>query len=106
MNATRVGSALGGKKKTKSRSKGKGKSGKRAVHKLHIRHSKNGGYIAEHEFNDGSPSEEHTIGDLDELKQHIDDHMAQGPEESQPPALPGAMPGAPGGGADQLRGGM
>jgi len=101
-------SAMGGKGKAKKSSKG----GKKRVKKMNIRHSKNGGYIIEHEHERPSPTEpapeneEHTAADMNELQDHVAEHMAPQPEpqpEPQPQAGgPGGAPppaagGAPGG---------
>ena len=98
----RTKSAMGGKGKKKS-SKG---GSKKKVHKMHIRHAKNGGYIVEHEFK-GTPgepapeSEEHTAPDMDALQDHVAEHMAP-PQEEQPaaggaPPPPAAAGGPPAG---------
>lgn len=77
-------------------SKKKGKKGKKA-HKMSIRRSANGGYIAEHSYqpeeNGVAPEpEEHTVPDIEALKEHVGEHM--GPEE-EPQAQPQAAPTPP-----------
>lgn len=90
----RVSSAMGGKKKSKSKSKHK-KGGKH-VHEMNIRHAASGGYIAKHHFKpqagSGMPEEpeEHAIPDMNALTQHVQDNMqpqAQ-PQQQQPQQPP------------------
>lgn len=87
MSKDRVGSAMGGSKKSKSKPSKK-KAGKH-LHEMHIRHSANGGYIAKHIAKPqpgGGPQpdpQEHTLGDMNDLTQHVQDNMQQPP--------PGAM---------------
>jgi hypothetical protein len=86
---------LGGMKKSAAKKGGK----KRTVHKMHIRRTANGGYIAEHEFKGepGEPpieNEEHHIPDLDTLQAHVGEHMAFPREEEAPPVTPTEKPPA------------
>jgi hypothetical protein len=103
--------ALGKDKKGKKDSK---KDKKKNVHRIHVRRSANGGYIAENEHApvDGQegqigqtpPSEEHTYPDLAGLQGHIAEHM--GPEEQEEQQEPSeeekkeAMMAAQGGGGE------
>lgn len=91
---SRVHAAMGGSKK-ESGSKSKSKSGK--VHRMHIRRSANGGFIAEHHFKaekgkeaDVQEPEEHQVSDIDQLKQHLEEHM--GDQEAAPQAAPAGPP--------------
>lgn len=97
----RVSSALGGKKKKKKKSKKSKGSGKKP-HTMHIRRAANGGYIATHDFKGdaGSPapeSEDHALGSIDELKDHVADNMgdqqdpAAGAEPTEQPPPRGGM---------------
>jgi hypothetical protein len=82
---------MGGEKK-----KGKSKSGKKSVHRMNIRRAANGGFIVEHHMKpdpkdpmSGSDMEEHQVGDVDQLQQHVADHMGDQPEaEQEQPAAP------------------
>lgn len=85
----RAGSAMSGKKKSKS----KGKKGGKHVHEMHIRHAASGGYIAKHHFKPGGGGapqepEEHAIPDMDALQQHVGDNMQP---QAQPQPQPGPM---------------
>jgi len=79
-----------------SRSKsgmGGGKSKpKSSAHEIHIKRAHGGGFIAKHhkkkkagQIQDEEP-QEHVLADLDQLKQHMDDHLGD-----QPPAGQGGM---------------
>jgi len=95
---SRAKAAMGGKK---SSSKSKSKSKAHKVHKMHIRHAANGGYIAEHEappspdgMGMGEPNEEHALPDINALTQHVADHMgpAAGGTAAPPTPPAGATP--------------
>jgi hypothetical protein len=80
----RVKSTMGGSKKAKKKSKGK----KKSVKEMHIRHAANGGYIVKHDLekdSGGMPqeAEEHQVGDMNELQDHVADHMAEQPQAAQ-----------------------
>ena len=96
-------SAMGGKAKASKKKSSKG--GKKRVKKMSIRHSKNGGYIIEHEHEKPSPTEEapeneeHTAPDMEALQQHVADHMEPQPEPQPEPQAGGAPPPAAGGAA-------
>jgi hypothetical protein len=97
--ASRVKSALGGKKKEGKKSESKG--GKKRVHRMHISRTANGKYLVEHEFKhdplEPGPyleNEQHAV-EPDELAQHVQEHMGGAPEPEPMPAGP-AM-GGPGG---------
>lgn len=100
---TRGQSALGGKKKAKSKSS-KGRAKK--PHKMTLRRAHDGSYIIEHHHKatdkEAPEVDEHTAPDMDGLLSHIKDHMA-GPEEEeeQEPAH-----GAPSMGGGAMMGGM
>lgn len=85
----------GDKKKTKKSGKKKSdKKGKKA-HRIHIRKAANGGFIAENHYKAEAGGqmpemEEHSIPDLDQLHQHIDEHMS--PDEEQEEAAEHAGP--------------
>jgi hypothetical protein len=92
---------LGGPKKATKKT---GK--KRTVHKMHIRRTANGGYIAEHEFKSepgATPveNEEHHVPDLNTLQAHVGEYMASPREEEEetketpPAAAPGQRPELP-----------
>lgn len=91
MSKSRAHSVLGGHKKKKG--------GKSKVHKMEIRHAANGGFIVEHKRkpSDMQDPEEHQIGDMDQLKQHVEDNMGQQPDAEEPgeqaEAAPAAAPG-------------
>jgi|SRR5580693_8034238 hypothetical protein len=95
--AERVKSAMGGAKKHPKTPKSKKKS---KVHEMHIRHAANGGYIVKHDMEKsnadmpGDNSEEHQIGDMAELQQHVGDNMQQPGQEAAAaaPAPAAAMP--------------
>lgn len=104
----RVAEALGGSKKPakKSKSKKSHKKSHKKVKEMHIRHAANGGYIVKHDFANKpgdaemAEPEEHQVGDLDQLHDHLDEHMQQpGEEEAQAPPAPPAGGAGPGGGA-------
>jgi hypothetical protein len=92
--ADRVSSAMGASKK-KSKSK-KSKGTKRHVHEMNIRHAANGGYIVKHSFKpsandaDVPEPEEHAIGDMDQLQDHVGDNMM--PQASPQPGPSQAPP--------------
>lgn len=94
MAASRTHSTMGGGKK-KSKKKGKGKK----AHKMTIRRSANGGYIAEHSYQPEGPEqmapepEEHTVPDIEALKEHVGEHMAPEEQQEQAPA-PSPSPAA------------
>jgi hypothetical protein len=76
---------LGTKPKHSSKSKGK------KVHEMHIRKADSGGYIAKHDMEqpedpsqEGNPSEEHVLPDVQSLAQHVQDHMSPEPPEAAP----------------------
>lgn len=97
MKSSRVRSAMGGKKKS---GKGGKKSSSRPPHKMHIRRSKNKGFIVEHEYkrkpDEAMPpdNDEHTVGDIDELKDHVGQQMGMDEEEQPVPGTPQSMPAA------------
>lgn len=73
------------------------------VHRMHIRRGAKGGFIAEHHFKrqgEEMPEEpeEHVISDLQGLHDHMDEHMADQPDQQSAPApapvQAGPMPGA------------
>lgn len=75
---------------------GKSKKKKKPVHRMNIRHAASGGYIAEHQFKPSmngpaQEPEEHAIPDMDALKAHVEQHMAEPPEEAEPQAAPAGM---------------
>lgn len=90
MSKDRVGSAMGGGKKSKS--KPSKKKGGKHVHEMHIRHAHNGGYIVKHNFKPqpgaggGMPQEpeEHQVPDMDTLQQHVGDNMQPQMQQPQP----------------------
>lgn len=81
--ASRAKTAMGGGSK-----KDKKKKGKKA-HKMSIRRSANGGYIAENHYQPeqaggAAPEpEEHALPDMDSLLGHVSDHMAPPAQEGQ-----------------------
>lgn len=90
----RAKSAMGGKKSSKK------SHGKHKVHRMHIRRSANGGYIAEHmgePSEDGMmpPTEEHTLPDISALQQHVGDNMGDQPAAAAAAPAPAAAPAAP-----------
>lgn len=104
--ADRVSATLGGSKskktgkKTGKKSKSKkGKSSKSKKPKsIRIRKAANGGYVAEHEFDQPENNEVHQLQDMNDLKQHLDENFGEdgggaaappGPVEQ--PALRGGM---------------
>jgi hypothetical protein len=100
--ATRVKSALGGKKdpgKKGGKKSGK-KDGKKQVHRMHISKTDNGKFLVEHEFKpgeDGSviPNERHALNP-EELQGHLQDNMELPPEEMMGAAgAPAAAPAGP-----------
>ena len=87
--------ALSGTKKKAKKKKGKG----RPVHEMRIKHAASGGFIARHSFRpqpgEAAPEdEEHAIPGMDQLHDHLDEHMSTPPA---PPSVPspsgGGMPG-------------
>lgn len=100
----RVSSTLGGKskkssKKKKSKSKSKSKRGSKKPRSIRIRKAANGGYVAEHEFDQPENNEVHQLQDMDELKQHLDENLGdEGGGGETPPPGPVEQPA--------LRGGM
>jgi hypothetical protein len=100
---SRVASVMGGSSQPKKKKKSKAKKSKKPVHKMHIRHSANGGFIAEHESapaGEGelpTPNEEHTLPDMAALQAHVGEHMQQPDEEEaqgpETPPSPAAQPG-------------
>lgn len=88
----------GGKKKSKKKSKSKG--GKHHVHKMHIRHAANGGYIVEHEAlpsTDGSPqgpNPEHALPDMESLQAHVGENMQPPQQQEEPQPQPQPQPQA------------
>jgi hypothetical protein len=97
--SSHAASMLGGGDKKKSSSK----SGK--VHEMHIRRAHSGGFIVKHhhepdpESGASAPSEEHVVGDVDQLQQHVADNMGDQPGAEEASAPAGAQDGAPGTGA-------
>lgn len=82
----------------KSSSKGKKKSSHR-VHKMHISRTDNDKYLAEHEFEApemgmAPKGETHSLNTVDELADHVKEHMGAPEEEAAAaPAAPAAEPG-------------
>lgn len=81
---SRSKSGMGGRKS--------GKTSKPGPHEIHIKRAHGGGFIAKHhkkkkagQLMDEEP-QEHVLSDLDQLKQHMDEHMGD-----QPPAGQGGM---------------
>jgi hypothetical protein len=75
-----------GSKSKKKKPKKKAKKSGHKVHKMHISRTANDKYTAEHEFEPGTdgvtpPPETHGLENIDELKDHVGEHMA--PEEPQ-----------------------
>lgn len=93
MKGSRAKAVLGGAhEKTK---KAGSKSG-HPVHEIRARRAASGGFIVEHHFkHDGAephqPMEEHQVSDLDQLKQHMEEHMGDQPDGD---AGPGGDPEA------------
>ena len=95
--------------KPKSKSK-KSKSKKHKIRTLHISPTDNDAFVAQHDYHpdeEGNtpPSTTHALGDLDQLKAHLDDHLGGdaggggGAMAAQPQAQAQAQPQpAPGGG--------
>lgn len=105
--ADRIKSAMAGEKKSsgKKSGKSKSKSGGKKPHEVRVRHSENGGYIMKHSFKNApgeQPEEdkEYHANDMNELQQHISEHMDGGPEgaDAQPSGGPAAAPAAVTGG--------
>jgi hypothetical protein len=91
---SRSKSGMGGSK-SKSKSSGSG------PHEIHIKRAHGGGFIAKHhkkkkagQLMDEEP-QEHVLADLDQLKQHMDDHMGDQPPAGQGPMEEPAPQGAP-----------
>lgn len=83
---SRAKAAMGGKKKSSKKKKKSGKARKFGVRdRMTITRTANKKFNARHDYSDGG-AEDHGLQDLDELKQHLDDHFG-GEEEPQ-----GAMP--------------
>lgn len=97
---SRAKSAMSGEKKSKKKSKKKSGNGKH-VHKMTISHAHGGKYQIDHDYGPENAPDEmpHQAANMDELTQHVQDHMQppeQEPEQPQP-AQPAA--GSPTGGA-------
>ena len=77
---------MGGGAKSKS-----SKSKSHRPHSLHVKRGKSGGFIVTHHHapaDDGTqePDEDHVVGSMDDLHQHMDDAMGdQGPAPSAAP---------------------
>lgn len=107
----RVKSVMSGgdKKKKSKKKKSKKKKHSSKVHKMHLSRTANDKYTAEHEFEpDASgvapPSETHGLENIDELKDHVAEHMA--PQENEEQANQTPAEPAPGGGAPSPMMGM
>ena len=87
---SRAKSVMSSSKPKKAKTKKSAKKTHKPVHKLHIRHAANGGYISESEFPpqaegaQPTPNEEHALPDMAALQQHVSDHMQQPQQEEQP----------------------
>lgn len=88
---------MGGEKKKPTAKSGK----KKPVHRMNIRRAANGGFIVEHHAKPdpsdpmgGQEMEEHQVGDVDQLQQHVADNMGDQPDAEQEPAAAPAAPAA------------
>ena len=82
--SSRASHVLGGKGKSKSKSKG-GKT----PHKISIRHGKSGGHVVTHHFEPdetgvAQPDEEHIMPDKAALMDHIDQNVPDNPAPQAP----------------------
>lgn len=98
--ADRAKAVMGSKKKSGSKKKASKKKGGKKLHELRVRHTANGRYNVDH-FNTpeasaaNMPDETHGVSDMDELQQHMADHM-QAPQQEEAAEMP--QGGAPQGG--------
>ncbi len=78
-------------KKAKSRTAkgGKGKGHKGKIRSIRLEKTSNGKFLAHHQFEPDAngvtePDQTHALNDMDELHDHLDDHLS-GPEEPEEP---------------------
>jgi hypothetical protein len=93
---SRSSSVLGGK--SKSKSSGKSKGGK--PHSIHVRRGKSGGFVAQHHFKGDENGavqepEEHVLGSMDDLQNHMQENMGDQPPAPQAPPEPNPAQAGP-----------
>jgi hypothetical protein len=111
MADSRAKHVMGGKGKAKSSGKKTSGKGKHPIHEMTIRPTSNGGFVVHHTFKRKKSSsasdamqaaqetpepEEHALGGMDELHEHLDNHedQLQGgmPEAGEGGGMPQAAP--------------
>jgi hypothetical protein len=103
MSTSRDRSLMGSHK-----SSGGGKSAKKKhIHHIHVRPTKNGGFVVENHHNPdpndpgaGTSPDEYSLSDMDQLHQHMDEHLPPAADPGAAPAgaqapPPDAAPAAP-----------
>lgn len=77
-----------------------GKSHKPSAHEIHIKRAHGGGFIVKHHKKkkagqiDMEEPQEHVVPDMDQLQQHVADHMSDQPAAGQGPLEPEQAPQA------------
>jgi len=103
---SRAGAAMSGEDKAKSKPKKAAKKKSRKVHRMEIKRAANGGYIATHHFKQepgevgpAPESEDNALSDMNQLHDHLDEHMGPEDEAAEGPQPPEEEAGEPGEGA-------